>query len=81
MTTPAQDQLHNILHEMTDAQLVDTIVQFMTVNATPADYEYLSYCVKCNIPNPRTHGTEGTGLWWFNEEVRGRLNEEANNHR
>ena len=76
--TPAQAQLHNILHEMTDAQLVDTIIHYMCENATPADYEFLAYCVKCNIPSPADHGHENTALWWFNEEVRIRLNDEVN---
>ena len=71
--TPAQRRLtHYVLEAMTKREIIDALVHYMTNNATPADYEMLSYSVKCAI-------TSQSNLWWFNEHVRERLWEEANN--
>jgi hypothetical protein len=71
--TPAQRRLtHYVLEAMTKREIIDALVHYMTKNATPADYEMLSYSVKCAI-------TSESNLWWYNEHVRERLWEEANN--
>ena len=70
--TPAQRRLtHYVLEAMTKREIIDALVHYMTNNATPADYEMLSYSVKCSI-------TSQSNLWWYNEHVRERLWEEAN---